>query len=207
MYGTIEIMSTIILLNGPGSSGKTSIARSIQHLSSEQWLTFGIDTFIQMTPYPEKGRDDEYFSFLPGENEHGPLMSVELKPAADKLFGAMSELAYTLAFRGNNLIIDEILFNEQRLKSYIDRLAEHKVYFIGVKCALDIMQEREFLRQDRAIGLSNGQFSKVHSGIIEYDLIVDTSYSSSFSAAREIINFIDNDNNPKSFDMMRNKLL
>ena len=44
-------MSKIILLNGAGSSGKTSIARSIQYLSNEQWLTFGVDTFIEMTPY------------------------------------------------------------------------------------------------------------------------------------------------------------
>lgn len=44
-------MSKIILLNGAGSSGKTSIARAIQHLSNEQWLTFGVDTFIEMTSY------------------------------------------------------------------------------------------------------------------------------------------------------------
>ncbi|WP_394355839.1 phosphotransferase-like protein [Candidatus Trichorickettsia mobilis] len=45
-------MSKIIFLNGCGSSGKTSIVRSIQHLSNDLWLTFGIDTFISMTPFP-----------------------------------------------------------------------------------------------------------------------------------------------------------
>ena len=45
-------MSKIIILNGPSSSGKTSIARSIQRLSDEPWLTLGIDTFIHMTPMP-----------------------------------------------------------------------------------------------------------------------------------------------------------
>lgn len=47
-------MSKIILLNGAGSSGKKSIARAIQHLSDEQWLTFGVDTFIEMTPISRK---------------------------------------------------------------------------------------------------------------------------------------------------------
>ena len=48
-------MSKIILLNGAGSSGKTSIARSIKYLINEQWLTFGVDTFVEMTPYPLPG--------------------------------------------------------------------------------------------------------------------------------------------------------
>ena len=77
-------MSKIILLNGAGSSGKTSIARAIQHLSNEQWLTFGVDTFIEMTPYPSPGKDAEYFAFVPGENNRGPLMRVESKPTGDK---------------------------------------------------------------------------------------------------------------------------
>ncbi|WP_375358477.1 phosphotransferase-like protein [Candidatus Tisiphia endosymbiont of Neophilaenus lineatus] len=33
-------------------SGKTSIARAIQYLSKDSWLTCGIDTFISMTPLP-----------------------------------------------------------------------------------------------------------------------------------------------------------
>ena len=70
-------MSKIILLNGAGSSGKTSIARSIQHLSSESWLTFGIDTFIEMTPYPSLEKGGEYFSFVPGEN------AVDANPSND----------------------------------------------------------------------------------------------------------------------------
>lgn len=101
-------MSKIILLNGAGSSGKTSIARSIQYLSTEQWLTFGVDTFIEMTPYPSPGKDGEYFDFVPGENERGPLMSVKSKPTGDKLFGAMPDFAHMLGSRGNNLIIDEV---------------------------------------------------------------------------------------------------
>jgi chloramphenicol 3-O phosphotransferase len=53
------------------------------------------------------------------------------------------------------------------------------------------MQEREFLRRDRAVGLSNDQFDRLHSGTREYDLTVDTSNSSVFDVARKIIDFID----------------
>ena len=196
-------MTKIILLNGAGSSGKTSIARSIQYLSTEQWLTFGVDTFIEMTPYPSPGKDGEYFDFVPGENERGPLMSVKSKPTGDKLFGAMPDFAQMLGSRGNNLIIDEVLFNDNQLKSYVDKLAEHTVYFIGVKCDLAIMQEREYLRRDRALGLSNDQFDRVHTGTREYDLTVDTSNTSVFDVAKQIINFIDQNKEPKSFYKMK----
>ena len=76
-----QVKAKIILLNGVGSSGKTSIARSIQHLSTEPWLTFGVDSFISMMPYPKPGQDGEYFSFVPGKNCNGATMVVQSKPA------------------------------------------------------------------------------------------------------------------------------
>ena len=156
-----------------------------------------------MTPYPSHGKDGEYFDFVPGENERGPLMSVKSKPTGDKLFGAMPDFAHMLGSRGNNLIIDEVLFNDKQLKSYVDKLADHTVYFIGVKCDLAIMQEREYLRRDRALGLSNDQFDRVHTGTREYDLTVDTSNTSVFNVAKQIINFIDQNKEPKSFCEMK----
>ena len=200
-------MSKIILLNGAGSSGKTSIARSIQHLSQDPWLTFGIDTFIEMTAYPSPGQDGEYFSCVPGENDRGPLMSIKSKTSGDKLFGAMADFAQLLADRGNNLIIDEVLFDDQHLKSYVKKLDEHTVYFVGVKCDLAILQEREFLRRDRAIGLSNDQFERVHAGTRAYDLTVDTSHSSIFEVARTILDFVTHNQQPQSFHLLGNKLL
>ena len=159
-----------------------------------------------MTPYPSPGKDGEYFSFVPGENDRGPLVSVRSKPTGDKLFGAMADFALLLADRANHLIIDEVLLNDQSLKSYVDKLAEHTVYFVSVKCDLAIMQEREYLRRDRALGLSNDQFDRVHTGTREYDLTVDTSNSSVFDAAKEIITFIENKPSPNAFNNMRGKL-
>ena len=65
------------------------------------------------------------------------------------------------------------------------------------------MQEREYLRRDRALGLSNDQFDRVHTGMLEYDLTVDTSNTSVFGVAKEIITFIANNPNPNGFNTMR----
>jgi|GEM_PF-5487429 len=102
-----------------------------------------------------------------------------------------------------DLIIDEVLFGEQILRTYINALKSHKVYFIGVFCDLQTLLEREILRRDRAIGLANGQMDRVHAGIRDYDLKVDATTTSSFSIAKDILAFIDKTPAPEGFQKMQ----
>jgi chloramphenicol 3-O phosphotransferase len=190
-------MSKIIFLNGCGSAGKTSIAKAITHLSDQIWLTFGVDTFIDMLP---QNKRESYFKFIPNRNDRGPTMRVDLGPKAEKLFGVMPSFAKMLANEGNSLIIDEVLFHGSSLKSYATNLSGHTVYYIGVLCDLDVMQEREILRGNRCIGLSNDQIDRVHQGDLgSYDFKVDTTHLSSFEAARQILEFINNNPTPARF--------
>ncbi|OHE73375.1 MAG: hypothetical protein A2007_01760 [Verrucomicrobia bacterium GWC2_42_7] len=190
-------------MNGCGSSGKTSIARAIGHLSSELWLTFGVDTFIDMIPF---GKQEPYLKFIPSQNERGPTMHVDAGLEAKKLFGAMPRFAEMLATEGNNLIIDEVLFDEASLKAYAENLKHHTVYYIGIFCDLKVMQEREVLRRDRCIGLSNDQEGRVHQGTLNlYDIKVDTTSISPFEAARLILKFINDNPVPKAFQKLKNK--
>ena len=193
-------MSTIILLNGCGSAGKTSIARSIQSLSTEPWITFGIDTFIDMLP-PDK--QDRYFTFTPGQNHLGPTMRVDTGPLGFQYFGMMPKVADMIASQGNNLIIDEVLLDDGTLQAYKTALTAHKVYYIGVFCDLKVMQERERQRADRCIGLSNDQFDRVHQGVLNsYDFKVDTTAISPFEAARRILKFVDDTPAPEAFQTL-----
>ena len=193
-------MSKIIFLNGCGSSGKTSIARAIQHESPDLWLSFGVDTFIDMIPF---GRQEPYLKFIPGQNDRGPIMHVESGAEGAKLFSIMPQFAEMLAARGNNLIIDEVLFDEEALKAYVHHLKTHTVYYIGVFCDLELMQEREVLRRDRCVGLSNDQIDRVHQGALNsYDFKVDTTAISPFEAARLILKYIDDNPVPKAFRVL-----
>lgn len=195
-------MSKIIFLNGCGSSGKTSIAKAIGHESPELWLSFGVDTFIDMIPF---GRIDPYLKFIPGHNERGPLTHVESGAEGGKLFSVMPQFAEMLATCGNNLIIDEVLFDEEALKAYAQQLKGHTVYYIGVFCDLAVMQEREVLRRDRCVGLSNDQIDRVHQGVLNsYDFTVDTTAISPFEAARLILKFVDDTPAPKAFQSLGN---
>jgi len=193
-------MSKIIFLNGCGSSGKTSIAKAIGHESPELGLSFGVDTFINMIPF---GRIDPYLKFIPGQNERGPTCYAESGAEGGKLFRVMPQFAEMLATYGNNLIIDEVLFDENALKAYVYHLKAHTVYYIGVFCDLAVMQEREVLRRDRCIGLSNDQIDRVHQGALNsYDFKVDTTAISPFEAARLILKFVDDNPVPKAFQTL-----
>jgi chloramphenicol 3-O phosphotransferase len=152
-----------------------------------------------MTPPPSDKSDAEYFAFIPGQNNRGPLMKVESRPKGKSLFGAMPLLAKILADNNNNVIIDEVLFGNERLDSYITELSDHVVYFVGVYCDIATMQEREILRQDRAIGLSYDQVDRVHEGKRNYDIRVDTTRNSMFESAQKILVFIKDTPRPNSF--------
>ncbi len=191
-------MSKIIFLNGCGSSGKSSIARAIQHLSQKPWFTFGIDTFINMMPCDK----DKFFSFIPGENGRGKTMRVETSVEGQNFFSLIPEFTSLVASKGYNIIIDEVLLDNILLSNYIKALSGYKVYFFGVFCDLKVMQEREILRGDRAIGLSNDQIDRVHEGIREYDLKIDTTHISPFDAARQVLDFV-NKQEPESFLKIR----
>lgn len=193
-------MSKIIFLNGCGSSGKTFITRSIDHLSDELWLTFGVDTFIGMLPYMKQ---EQYYSFVPETNEYGTSLRVETTPKGSTFFGAMPQFAKLLADLGHNLIIDEVLLSDEQLAKYVLELKDHTVYYIGVFCDLKIMQEREILRRDRCIGLANDQITHVHQGLrSHYDFRIDTTHLSSFEAAHAILDYIERTPTPQSFKVM-----
>jgi chloramphenicol 3-O phosphotransferase len=195
---------TIIFLNGAGSSGKSSIAKAIQHLSDVPYMTLGIDSFITMMPWDYVGfgpKSHEGFQFVAREEDGLPAISCNVGEFGQKVDSSMPEIVKVLADKGINLIIDEVLFGHEKLKSYMHALEKYKVYFIGVKCNLEAMEEREFLRGDRAIGLSRDQINKVHAGFRPYDLEVDTTNNSSFAYAKQILDFINKTPNPKGFKL------
>ena len=85
------------------------------------------------------------------------------------------------------------------LKNYVSALTDETVYFIGIHCALPTMEEREVLRGDRSIGLSHGQINRVHKAPRHYDFTIDTTNASSFECAKQIMEFIKLNPQPKGF--------
>lgn len=102
----------IILLNGCSSSGKTTIAKAIQHLSEEPWLLLGIDTFFHMMPSKYVGFGEkaaEGYHFIPGQDEEGPLMGIESGSFGNAVMDSIPKVVQSLAGDAHNLIVDEVL--------------------------------------------------------------------------------------------------
>lgn len=196
----------IIFLNGCSSAGKSTIAKAIQYLDEKPWLLVGIDTFFQMMPSQYVGfgaKAAEGFHFIAESDEEGPLMRIESGPFGKAVVQSAPKVVQTLARDGHNLIVDEVLFTLEELQSYMEALSDQTVYFVGVMCDVKSLQEREILRGNRAMGLGRDQINRVHQPPITYDLTVDTTNTSAFSCAEQILSFIQQTPTPQAFRQLR----
>lgn len=183
-------MAIALILNGCSSSGKSSIARALQYQSDELWLTFGVDTLISMMPQGKQM--DDFFEFIPGKNDRGSVMHVDVGGRGAYLFETLPFLAGLLLDRGYHVIVDDVMLDEKRMSCYGKVLQAHQIYRVGIFCELSVMQQREYLRGNRLEGLANDQVDRVHQVIALYDLQIDTTHRSPFECAKDILSFIKN---------------
>jgi chloramphenicol 3-O phosphotransferase len=66
-------MARIILLNGVGSAGKSSIARALQAITSKPYLHVAMDSFLDMLPASYWDHPDG-FTFTPVTDAAEPLL-------------------------------------------------------------------------------------------------------------------------------------
>jgi chloramphenicol 3-O phosphotransferase len=156
----------VIVLNGGSSSGKSTIARSLQSVLPEPWLTFGTDSLVEAMP-----------PSLEGEG------GVEFRPDGQVVVGAefrALEAAWiagiaAMARAGARIIIDEVFLggasSQRRWREALDGLG---VLWVGVRCDAEVAARRELGRGDRIAGMAASQATVVHRGV-GYDMEVDTT--------------------------------
>ncbi len=189
----------IIFLNGASSSGKTTVAKALQHLYPTPLLLLGIDTFFNMLPSEYVGfgpKSNEGFQFINETQSGKNIVAVKTGFYGQKLENSSAKLINLLADDGHNIILDEVILEKESLIKYChSQLSLQTVYFIGIKCDIATIEEREILRDDRALGLGHAQFQIVHNSAYKYDLVIDTTSNSAFKCAKEILDFIDKNPN------------
>jgi chloramphenicol 3-O phosphotransferase len=90
-----------------------------------------------------------------------------------------------LASEGNNLIIDDVLFDPRALREAVCALEPLGALFVGVRCPLEVTERREPERGVRTLGLARAHYALVHAPGV-YDLEVDTSISTPTECALQI---------------------
>jgi chloramphenicol 3-O phosphotransferase len=160
----------VILLNGVGSVGKSSIAKALQMIVAEPFLHVAMDDFLDMMP-PSLFEAPDGMVFATREVDGKPLVEITVGPAAEKALHGMRAAMAAMAHAGNHLIIDDVLIGDDAAE-YAEALAGLTVHWIGVFAPLTVLEERELRRGDRDIGLARWLFDRVHQGI-RYDLEID----------------------------------
>ncbi|MEV4104506.1 chloramphenicol phosphotransferase CPT [Nonomuraea sp. NPDC049649] len=168
----------VIVLNGGSSSGKSGIARCLQEVLPDPWLSLSVDTLVDAMP--AKSRTS-------GEGiEFAPDGQVNVGPEFRALDEAWTQGVAAMARAGARIVVDDVfLGGAASQERWRKALAGLDVLWVGVRCDSAVAAGREIARGDRIGGMAALQADVVHEGV-RYDLVVDTTHTESLACARTI---------------------
>lgn len=156
----------IILLNGPSSSGKSSLAKALQSLirekRAERYEVVSIDDFMTTDPKETIYEDDVF-----------------------EISGGMCSRTVELMESGCGVIIDHVITSERIFTQLTDAVQAWPMRTVHVACPLKILRQREKERGDRCPGSAEASFTFLYPKE-GYDLTVDTALGSAAENARNI---------------------
>ncbi len=159
----------IIILNGVSSSGKTTLAKTIQDRSPIPLYRLDIDDFILMSP--DKFNDYENGDF-----------SVQYK-FASKFFYVV-KLYSDLGF---DLIVPYMFFkNSEPLQDFKVLLKDYPVFVANISCPVEELEKREIKRGNRKIGSAEEQLNLLETDF-ENSATVNNFINSNETCADKII--------------------
>lgn len=170
--------TSVIVLNGGSSSGKTGIARCLQAVLPEPWIRLSVDDLVDALPPSLLGPDSGVAFGGPGEVTVGAgFRAVE---------AAWATGVAAMARAGARVVLDDVFLgggaSQERLRGHLAGLA---VLWVGVRCDPAVAAGREIARGDRVAGMAAAQAEAVHRGVA-YDIEVDTTATETLACARAI---------------------
>ncbi|MCI5052772.1 MAG: AAA family ATPase [Simkaniaceae bacterium] len=197
-------MSHIILLNGPSSSGKTTIQKALQEIAPESYLRIGIDTFFDalieepdLSSLETEGKFDQYTpqgEYIRGveqtkDIDGKPIVTLKIGPAGYRIIQGMHRAIAAYCQIGNNLIVDYILYQSEWLSDLKESLKGCTHHFIKVDAPLETIEEREIARSTSPPGHARSHYHTVHNGM-EYELELNTLALTPEECARKILEIL-----------------
>jgi chloramphenicol 3-O phosphotransferase len=171
--GRSEVISEecprVLVLNGGSSSGKSTLARSLQDVLHGYWLRLGVDTLIEAAPAKLLGLGGLELAADGSVGVGADFVEVERQ--------WRSGIAAMAAAGAHILVEDNFVSGPVAQQRWQEALSGIVVGWVGVRCAPHIAAAREAERVDRIAGMAASQADSVHIGIT-YDLVVDTGGTS-----------------------------
>lgn len=164
----------IILLNGPSSSGKSTLAKelkkSIYDVFGYDYEIVSIDDFLNMSPDRTIYEEDVY-----------------------EISKQLCDKAVAIYNKGMGVIIDHVITSQRIYNNMMESFNQFKVMKICVTCPVEELRRREKERGDRCAGSAEASMEYLYPKK-DYDLTVDTYALSCEENARIICDFIKNKN-------------
>lgn len=98
----------VVVLNGVGSVGKTSAARSLQRIASRPMLHIAMDNFIDMLPPPLLD-DPAGMVFMHRRQNGHPVIDIHSGPIRKRLLRGMRYAIAAMASQDNDIIVDDVI--------------------------------------------------------------------------------------------------
>ncbi|MBF3712173.1 AAA family ATPase [Burkholderia pseudomallei] len=165
------MIPTAIVLHGPTSAGKTSLARALQDRSEVPTFHITLDAFVEMSRRRDMRSDEELNRAL---QIHYRNLRSTLRRVAESHF---------------DIVLDLVLRNDSEFDACLAALASRPTFVIGVCAPLEVLEERERSRPDRAEGMAKSQFG--HPAYSRpYSMRLDTSVVSAQEGADIVRSFV-----------------
>lgn len=154
MFGAMA--PTAIVLHGTTSAGKSSIAKALQATAPVPAFHITLDAFVTMSNRADMRSDAERAQAY---DIHCENLRATLERVARTHF---------------DIVLDLVLRDEAQIEACLSVLRGRPTYLVRVWAPLDVLEQRERSRDDRAPGMAREQVD--HPAYRRaYDLAVDTS--------------------------------
>ncbi len=157
----------IILLNGPSSSGKSTLAKTLQKRIAEtrnkQYAVISIDDFLPMTAEEPIYEDDVFAISL-----------------------LLCEAAQRTVLKNDGVIIDHVITSRRIFEQLRQMLQEYDLRLVRVTCPLEVLRKREQERKNRCLGSAEAS-QKYLFPQDGYDVTVDTHANTALECADRIL--------------------
>lgn len=182
----------LIVLNGPSSAGKTTLAATLQRrfaAEDECWFVYAMDDYFAKVPFDwvkarkHVGRHADQGVTL--EIVDG-VFRMRMGPIGRQVLAAWRGAVASAVRAGLQVIADDVILTDEEWQGWQEELAGLDAHWVRVQIALDVLEAREQARGDRMTGQARSQYEDAYR-FPAYDAEVDTGALDPEAAAEGVL--------------------
>ena len=160
----------VILLNGPSSSGKSTLAKALKALIAEK-LNARYE-IVSIDDHMKIGTDETIY-----EDDVFEISGDMLDEVSELLSGADA---------ADGVIVDHVITSERIFTQFTEAMRPYRVHTVRIVCPIEVLKQREAERGDRCRGSAEASFEYLYPKE-GYELSVDTHIMTPEECAAAIV--------------------